>query len=332
MEYKDEIVSILQDYITFPERQSGLTDLAANCPFHKGGKESKPSFYVYVGPPTKNKLPGASFCHTCSEGWSLVGLLKKLAVPNSLIDTIQTYVKETYPERKEVKLEFGWTQLPEVILGVFSYLPKGLIDTGFDIEILKKYEIGFDRKRKRIIFPIRNHLGELVAVSGRTVRNDWPRYKIYIEEFEEVVNEYSFDKKSVLWGLDKFYNSCMYNDMYVDTPVVVCEGFKAALWVIQAGYPYTVAILGSYLSREQEALLSRITNRVVLFLDNDVPGRKATEKITKNCLRGLDMRVAHYTEQHLGESPDDLTKEQVRAAIKTAITPLNWRKSKLCQM
>ena len=122
----------------------------------------------------------------------------------------------------------------------------------------------------------------------------------------------------------------MYNDMYVDTPVVVCEGFKAALWVIQAGYPYTVAILGTYLSREQEALLSRITNRVVLFLDNDAPGRKATEKITKNCLRGLDMRVAHYTEQHLGKSPDDLTEEQVRAAIKTALTPLNWRKSKLC--
>jgi 5S rRNA maturation endonuclease (ribonuclease M5) len=326
VEYKDEIVSILQSHIEFPNHQSGTSNLAAYCPFHKGGKESKPSFYVYVGPPTSNRLPGASFCHTCGEGWSLVGLLKKLAVPNSLIDTIRTHIEEAYPEQRRDKLEFGWTQLPEAILGLFSYLPKALLRAGFEKSILQQYEIGFDRSRKRIIFPIRNHLGELVAVSGRTVNDEWPRYKIYIDEFSEVVSGYSFDKKCVVWGLDKFYNTCMYNDTFVDMPVVVCEGFKAALWVIQSGYPYTVAILGTYLSKEQEALLSRVTNRVVLFLDNDEAGRKATNKIIENSLCGLEIVVANYR-QELDKSPDDLSTTKVRAAIEMAQAPIVWRRS-----
>jgi len=326
MDYRHEIMSILQSHIRFHEHQSGTTNVAAYCPFHKGGKESKPSFYVYVGPPTSNKLPGACFCHTCSEGWSLIGLLKKLSVPNSLIDTIRSHVEEAYPEQKRDKLEFGWTQLPEAVLGMFSYMPKNLLEIGFSEEVLREYEVGFDRGRKRIIFPIRNHLGELVAMSGRTVKDAWPRYKIYKEELSEVVGGYSFDKKAVLWGLDKFYNSRMYNDRNIDMPVVVCEGFKAALWVIQSGYPFTVAILGSYLSKEQEALLSRVANRVVLFLDNDDAGRKATHKIMENQLQGLDLKAANYRQNH-GKSPDDLSLTEVQAAIETALTPITWRRS-----
>lgn len=209
---------------------------------------------------------------------------------------------------------------------MFSYMPKNLLEIGFSEEVLREYEVGFDRGRKRIIFPIRNHLGELVAMSGRTVKDAWPRYKIYKEELSEVVGGYSFDKKAVLWGLDKFYNSRMYNDRNIDMPVVVCEGFKAALWVIQSGYPFTVAILGSYLSKEQEALLSRVANRVVLFLDNDDAGRKATHKIMENQLQGLDLKAANYRQNH-GKSPDDLSLTEVQAAIETALTPITWRRS-----
>jgi DNA primase len=328
MEYRDEVVSILSEYIKFQKHQSSSENYAAYCPFHKGGKEAKPSFYVYVGTPTRNKSPGASFCHTCAEGWSFTGLLKKLSVPNPIIDGVRKHLDDICPEQEKIqKLEFRWDILPEAILGMFSYIPKKLLSTGFAESILREYEIGFDRGRKRIIFPIRNHLGELVALSGRTVKDEWPRYKIYKNELTEVIPNYSFDKKTVLWGLDRFYETRMYTDTNLDMPVVVCEGFKAALWVIQSGYTHTVAILGSYLSREQEALLTRVTNRVVLFLDNDDAGRKAVNKISENQLRGLDVRIANYRANSNDRSPDDLSQTEVQAAIETALTPITWRRS-----
>jgi len=327
MEYRDEIVSILQSHIRFADhQQSTQKNIAAYCPFHKSGKESKPSFYVYCGPPTNNKFPGASFCHTCNEGWSLTGLLKKLAVPNSLIDTVKTHIESAFPQKKTLSPKFSWKVLPEATLGMFSYLPKSLLESGFNEDIIREYEIGFDRTRKRVIYPIRNHLGDLVALSGRSVTGGWPRYKIYKKELADVVADYSFDKKSVLWGLEKFYETRMYTNTDIDMPVVVCEGFKAALWVVQSGYPYTVALIGSYLSREQEALLSRIANSVVLFLDNDAAGRKATHRITSEQLAGVETCVANYRD-HNDKSPDDLTMQQVHAAIETALTPINWRRS-----
>jgi len=329
VDYGSDLLSVLQNYLTFPEHQASSSyNLAAYCPFHKGGKESKPSFYVYVGPPTSNKRPGAAFCHTCNEGWSFTGLLKKLSVPNKIIDSIKQHVDYSAPERKiPLKVAFSWDILPEAILGTFSYLPKKLIDDGFAEDILKEYEIGFDRPRKRIIFPIRNHHGELVAISGRTISGRWPRYKLYKEELEEVVKNYSFDRKNILWGLEKFYETRMYTDIKIDTPVVVCEGFKAALWVVQSGHPHTVALLGSYLSREQEMLLSRITNSVVLFLDNDEAGYKATRKIVENRLPGVEVRVAKYKKDEKDKSPDDLGVSQVREAIDSALTIINWRRS-----
>lgn len=326
MEYKDEIVTILQNYIRFSEQPSSSVNVAAYCPFHKGGKETKPSFYVYCGPPTNDKFPGASFCHTCNEGWSFTGLLKKLAVPNSLIDMVRTHIEGVTPKKRRSSPRFSWSVIPEAALGMYSYIPKSLLENGFSRDIIQEYEIGFDRTRKRVMFPIRNHRGELVALSGRTVNGDWPRYKIYKKELSEIVSDYSFDKKSVLWGLEKFYDTMMYTDIDIDMPVIVCEGFKAALWVVQSGYPYTVALLGSYLSREQEALLSRITNKVVLFLDNDSAGRKAMYRISKEQLSGVEKRIANYR-NHADLSPDDLTTQQVHAAIETALTPINWRRS-----
>jgi len=326
---QNDLLSVLRPYISIAEHQASSSyNVAAYCPFHKGGRESKPSFYIYVGPPTSGKRPGAAFCHTCNEGWSFTGLLKKLAVPNKIIDSIRQHVDYSAPEPKTpLKMVFSWDVLPEAILGTFSYLPKKLIDDGFTTDTLLNYEIGFDRSRKRIIFPIRNHHGELVAISGRTISGRWPRYKIYKSELEEVINNYSFDKKTVLWGLEKFYETRMYTDTKIDTPVVVCEGFKAALWVVQSGYPHTVALLGSYLSKEQEMLLSRVTNNVVLFLDNDEAGCKATEKIADNQLGGVSIKIAKYKDNDKNKSPDDLNELQVKEAITSAITLINWRRS-----
>lgn len=323
---RDAVLGILGKYVRFQNTNSNSTNLAVYCPFHKDGQETTPSMYVYVGPSSATKQVGAAFCHTCNEGWSLTSLLKKLRVPFAVIDEVKAQIGTADFTKKEVKhsaLFPKQTMLPEALLGLYQYIPRQMLELGFPLDLVKEYEIGFDRKAKRIIFPIRDHHGNLVGLSGRTVVGAFPPYKIYKEELASITANYSLDKSTILWGLDKFYTTRMH--ITSDIPVVVCEGFKAALWVIRSGYPHTVAVMGSYVSPTQNVLLSRIANEVVLFLDNDAPGIKATLKSLRY-VRGVDIRVARYPRKD--DSPDDLTIKEVRTAIETATTPREWRKTK----
>ncbi len=320
---REEVLALLQPYIRFSEATHETDNVQAYCPFHKGGQERSPSFYVYVGNPTDKKSVGSSFCHTCNEGWSLFGLLRKLKVSRNVLASakqISSAPRAKKPPTVQLNTESLCT-LPESLLGMFAYAPKKLLAEGFSKSILKHYEIGFDRERARITFPIRDHKGNLVALSGRTVLDEHPRYKIYRSEFKELVSNYSFNKKQVLWGLHKFYEERM--TTLIDIPVVICEGFKAAMWVAQAGYPHVIALIGAFMSNEQRVLLSRVTNEVVLFLDNDDAGIKATAR-AMDALSGLTVRVANYNTTD-PISPDDLSKEKVRTAIEFAIDPNRWR-------
>ena len=322
---KEEITELLSNYITFGNLEVPGDNLAAYCPFHKGGKESRPSLYIYVGKQTASKHAGMSFCHTCNQGWTLTGLLKDLKVGANVVDTFKQVLAEQPKQRKVNHLhhmDFSLPVLPEAVLGVFEYVPKALIEEGFTKATLRKYDIGFDRKSRRITFALRDHHGNLVGISGRTVRGEMPRYKIYRSELEEVIKNYEFKKGRILYGLDKFYPKRMYTS--IDKPVVLCEGFKACLWCVQAGFPDSAALLGSFLSREQKTLIERVTNEVVLFLDNDDAGRRATEQVIQQ-LEGVQVRVANYgTNEPI--SPDDLSKIEVKNAIKTALRPYEWRR------
>lgn len=318
---RDEVLLILGEKIRFSDVVNASDNLAAFCPFHKGGAEKTPALYIYVGPSSQFRQTGTGYCHVCGEGWSLPKLLHKLGMPNSTITNVQRYlesVRPVTPQKQQVC--FDVPVLPEAILGVFDYCPVSLVRAGFTEEVLHQYEIGFDRQRRRIIFPLRDHLGNLVGLSGRTVIDEFPRYKIYKQELAEVRPNYELHKGRIVWGLHRFYEASLHHEV---APVVVCEGFKAAMWVAQSGYPNVVALLGKSLSLEQQTLLTRVTSQVVLFLDNDDPGKDATRVVSKQ-LSGIDVRIANYGTS-APVSPDDLPSENVKAAIETAVSPLTVR-------
>lgn len=322
---REEILTILEGKLRFGPMQGPSDNLAAFCPFHKGGNERSPALYIYVGASNLHVQTGSAYCHTCGKGWSLPSLLRDLGMPANTIEVVQRFLRETTPARPKLhNLCFDLPVLPEMTLGLFEYCPTKLLNDGFTPEVLRRYEIGFDRERERIIFPLRDHLGNLVGLSGRTVHEDaYPRYKIYTTELSEAYRNYSFKKGRIVWGIHQFYQASLHNTI---EPVVVCEGFKAAMWVAQAGFPYVVALLGKYASEEQRALLLRTTSRLVLFLDNDPPGREATPVVAEQ-LGGAEVLIADYgTDAPV--SPDDLTGEQVRAAITKAVSPTRLRMTK----
>ena len=321
---REDVVAALSPFLRFGPTDPGNDNIPAFCPFHKGGMERSPALYIYVGPTTAKLRIGTAFCHTCKRSWSLNSMLAELGVGKGSLPMWLHLVDEEAKEARESappdRLEFHFHVLPEQVLGVFSYMPKLMVEWGYSPVQLRRHDIGFDRSAKRIIFPIRNHLGELVGVSGRTVCDDIPRYKVYRSEFQDVIRGYSLDKGQVLWGLDKIYQGYMLG--VLDSPIVVCEGFKACLSIERAGFT-AVALLGSYLTKQQRYLLERVATDVVVFLDNDEAGVKGTAQILESEL-GCRVRVAQYPTDEKS-SPDDLTEEGIRVAIGAAQLPILWR-------
>lgn len=323
------LVLELSKFIAFKPLPGESVNVPAACPFHKGGTEVKPSFYLYVGP---GERYGSSFCHTCGEGWSLKGLLRKLGVTD--IDGIaeRTGAVNKTRSREEIErqairgLDFGNPVLPEYILGLFDYCPVKLLESGFTKDTLRAFQIGFDAEELRITYPIRDHLGNLIGMSGRTVVGAPEKYRIYKSRFAQLLSGYNVDKSHTLWGIDKLYLPAMAGGG-TGEPLVLCEGFKAAMWVYQAGHRNVVAAMGTALSREQIVLVQRTCNRVILFLDNDLPGYRGTLKLLDKQGQNLpNVRVANYGPENEGKSPDDLAPDVVLRALSTAMHPLEWRR------
>ena len=108
-------------------------------------------------------------------------------------------------------------------------------------------------------------------------------------------------------------------------PLILCEGFKAKMWVEQSGYPHSLALMGVWVTREQLFLLQCISSRIILLLDNDDPGIQAVNKQAERLIRqGLELEFGNYnTREEI--SPDDLSNDQVRTAIETSLTLRQWR-------
>ena len=128
----------------------------------------------------------------------------------------------------------------------------------------------YDRFRGRIVFPIRDARGRVCGFGGRVLGQSEPKY---LNTPQTPV----FDKGSVLFGIDLAREAIR----RAETAVLV-EGYMDVLMAHQAGFRNVVATMGTALTREQLAVLKPLVRRVVLALDPDVAGDRAT-------LRGLEV-------------------------------------------
>ena len=113
--------------------------------------------------------------------------------------------------------------------------------------------------------------GRLAAVSGRNLFGE-PKYQVYENEYREAFPQYRPRPKDHLWNLDRLYAGLKGDG--IDRLFIV-EGYKACLWLVQHGYP-AVATMGTGMTEEQTKIISMFDIPLVLFLDNDEAGKKAT--------------------------------------------------------
>src|SRR6202790_3615983 len=161
-----------------------------------------------------------------------------------------------------------------------------------------KPQTSYDRFRGRIMFPICNDVGEVIAFSGRLLENEAESAK-YINSPETPL----FRKGNVLFGLDKTKRGLIEANC-----AIVCEGQLDLITLYEAGVTNVVAPQGTAFTENQARLLKRFVDEVVLCFDADAAGNKAAERSLDSLLQNdLIVRVA---EMPAGEDPDSLVRRE----------------------
>src|SRR5207244_8909142 len=153
--------------------------------------------------------------------------------------------------------------------------------------------------------PICNDLGEVIAFSGRLLKDDEGAAK-YLNSPETPL----FRKGNVLFGLEKTKRGLIEANC-----AIVCEGQLDLISLFEAGITNVVAAQGTAFTESQARVLKRFVNEVVLCFDADAAGKKAAERSLDALLQNdLIVRVA---EMPPGEDPDSLVRKNGKADFET---------------
>ncbi|MBX9660412.1 MAG: toprim domain-containing protein [Nitrospiraceae bacterium] len=171
---------------------------------------------------------------------------------------------------------------------------------GVDEAVARHFGIGYfpgrGQMNGRVVIPIHNEKGELVAYAGRSIDGSEPKYRLPA----------GFVKTAVLFNLHRVLEHAKETGQGSDV-VIVVEGFFDCLNVHRAGLPHVVALMGSSLSDAQETLLAQF-NRVILLFDGDDAGRAAALAIVPRLMARTFVKVITLPD---GTQPDQLSSDEI---------------------
>ncbi|MGB5325704.1 MAG: DNA primase [Pseudomonadales bacterium] len=175
-----------------------------------------------------------------------------------------------------------------------------------DAGMLVKKDNGqyYDRFRNRIIFPIRDNRGRVIAFGGRVLDDDLPKY---LNSPETEV----FYKQRELYGL---YEARKLNRSL--DQLVLVEGYMDVIALFQFGISYALATLGTASNIAHLEKIFRHTNRLVVCFDGDAAGRKAAQRLLEIALPAMrDGREILFMYLPAGEDPDTFIKRKGKEAF-----------------
>lgn len=191
--------------------------------------------------------------------------------------------------------EHGWRMVKEHLEGL-GYTKDEIHKVGL-IKMTEGGKEPYDVFRDRIMFPMRDSSGKVVAFSGRILSKDSEAPK-YVNSPETAL----YKKSELLFGYDKAKQGIRSLDFSL-----IVEGQFDVVMCHQAGYNNTVAVSGTALTPHHVQLLERISDRVVLALDADKAGIAAMQRAADVMLRrGIDVKVAEMPD---GQDPADIIQK-----------------------
>lgn len=176
-----------------------------------------------------------------------------------------------------------------------------LVERGIERVTATEFGVGFysgtGLMKGRIVIPIHNSRGELLAYAGRAVNGVEPKYKLPIG-FRKSLEIYNIHRAATA-GSDR---------------AIIVEGYFDCLRVYQAGFRCVVALMGCALSGQQEALLLKRFKTVRLMLDGDEAGRGASRAIAAKLSRRCSVGVVRVPDS---AQPDQLPPEVIRRLLES---------------
>jgi len=274
-------------------RKSGK-DLRGRCPIHKG--DGQGAFNVNL---TKNAFNCFS-CQARGNVLDFVAAMEQCTVRDAALKlqgwySISPPVTVATPKTKPVEKGMGEPvankPLTFQLKGIDPNHPY-LAGRGIGGETAETFGIGFFSGKGsmsgRVVIPIHDARGELVAYAGRAIDGSEPRYKLPV----------GFHKSLELFNLHRV----------TAQEVILVEGFFDCMKVWQSLNPFVVALMGNSLSQQQEQIITTRFKRVTILLDGDEAGRKAAEGIASRLIHKLHVRIKDLPD---GKQPDEFPAEEL---------------------
>ncbi|HZW10907.1 MAG TPA: DNA primase [Phycisphaerales bacterium] len=173
--------------------------------------------------------------------------------------------------------------------------------------LLKKREDGghYDVFRNRLIFPIRDQIGRVIAFGGRRI--DDAEEPKYLNSPETPL----FNKSASLFGLHQAVQA-----IQRERTAIITEGYTDVIACHQAGFENVVATLGTALTPGHAAILRRLCDTVVLLFDGDDAGRRAADRAVEVFFsEPVDVRIATLGSFTEAKDPDELLKREGGAEV-----------------
>ena len=187
----------------------------------------------------------------------------------------------------------SWTALVDV-LRKKGYTDQELRDSGL-VTVSRKNGNLFDRFRDRLMFPIIDVRGNVIGFGGRIMKKDDNAAK-YLNSPETLI----FNKRKNLFALNLAKKTKL-------PYMILVEGYMDAIALHQYGFDCAVASLGTALTEDGAALLSRYTEQVVLIYDGDEAGQRATRRAIPILEKaGLQVKVLQMRD---AKDPDEFLKK-----------------------
>jgi DNA primase len=200
--------------------------------------------------------------------------------------------------------------------------PRAYIEAG----LLKTRDNGgqYDALRNRLIFPICDQIGRVIAFGGRRINDDDdPKY---LNSPETI----AFNKSKTLYGLNNAQRA-----IKRERVAVVVEGYTDVIACHQHGVENVVATLGTALTKGHATILRRLCDTVVLLFDGDDAGQRAADRAIEVLFsETIDIKIAALAGYTDAKDPDELLardngREIFKQAIDGAVDLLKWRFDRL---
>jgi DNA primase len=290
-------------------------DFLCYCPFHSNRHTS--SFSV-------SREKGAFICFnpSCGESGTLIDLIKRVMNKNDFQAMRFISAKESealdnfdelLSEAMEVKPDFDEFN-KDILDKLHAGIKKSekakvyLRSRGINDDSIKHFELGYSESLDMVVTPVHSPDGTAIGIVGRSV------------EGKSFKNSTNLPKSKTLFNVHRAKK--------IGDQVIVVESNFDAIRIHQAGFPNVVATLGGFLSTEQQRILNRYFNKIIIMTDADSAGRELGKSIS-NKLRNKDILWASDSYgkiyPHDAKDAGDMTDEEIVKCIKNSVSDIEYR-------